>query len=245
MKTQELLTYVEELVFKTSMFGYDKDEVDIQLDKICDEVEAIVKEKDREIEALKSGQPLAVASEGETKPEKEEEVPLEEAADEAALRQQLLVMRQRVQEAEERAALAEKQAQEAEERATIAEQKAAAAEGKAAVAETKAAAEESVPSGNKNEAYEHYMKNADLLCKQLLDIESKQDGIYKEAETKAAKIVEEAQVQANDILAGVQSKRVEEEKKCSALKEQREKMISSLTEMTAEVQNLIEKMQQA
>ena len=41
MKAQELLTYVEELVFKTSMFGYDKDEVDIQLDKICDEIEAI------------------------------------------------------------------------------------------------------------------------------------------------------------------------------------------------------------
>ena len=45
MKAQELLTYVEELVFKTSMFGYDKDEVDNQLDKICDEIEEIVKEK--------------------------------------------------------------------------------------------------------------------------------------------------------------------------------------------------------
>ena len=33
MNMQELLTYVEELTFKTSMFGYDKDEVDIQLDK--------------------------------------------------------------------------------------------------------------------------------------------------------------------------------------------------------------------
>ena len=40
MNMQELLTYVEELTFKTSMFGYDKDEVDIQLDKICDEAEA-------------------------------------------------------------------------------------------------------------------------------------------------------------------------------------------------------------
>ena len=27
MNMQELLTYVEELTFKTSMFGYDKDEV--------------------------------------------------------------------------------------------------------------------------------------------------------------------------------------------------------------------------
>lgn len=61
MKAQELLTYVEELVFKTSMFGYDKDEVDVQLDKICDEIEAIVKEKDKEIEALKKGQTIIIS----------------------------------------------------------------------------------------------------------------------------------------------------------------------------------------
>jgi len=34
MTIQELLTYVEEYSFKKSMFGYDMDEVDIQLDKI-------------------------------------------------------------------------------------------------------------------------------------------------------------------------------------------------------------------
>ena len=50
MNMQELLTYVEELTFKTSMFGYDKDEVDIQLDKICDEAEAIILAKEKEIE---------------------------------------------------------------------------------------------------------------------------------------------------------------------------------------------------
>ena len=49
MNMQELLTYVEELTFKTSMFGYDKDEVDIQLDKICDEAEAIILAKEKEI----------------------------------------------------------------------------------------------------------------------------------------------------------------------------------------------------
>ena len=49
MNMQELLTYVEELTFKTSMFGYDKDEVDIQLDKICDESEAIILAKEKEI----------------------------------------------------------------------------------------------------------------------------------------------------------------------------------------------------
>ena len=53
MNMQELLTYVEELTFKTSMFGYDKDEVDIQLDKICDEAEAIILAKEKEIEELK------------------------------------------------------------------------------------------------------------------------------------------------------------------------------------------------
>ena len=53
MNMQELLTYVEELTFKTSMFGYDKDEVDIQLDKICDEAEAIILAKKKEIEELK------------------------------------------------------------------------------------------------------------------------------------------------------------------------------------------------
>ena len=53
MTLQEILTYVEELAFKNSMFGYDKDEVDIQLDKICDEVEALVNQKDKEIEELK------------------------------------------------------------------------------------------------------------------------------------------------------------------------------------------------
>ena len=52
MNMQELLTYVEELTFKTSMFGYDKDEVDIQLDKICDEAEAIILAKEKEIEEL-------------------------------------------------------------------------------------------------------------------------------------------------------------------------------------------------
>ena len=53
MNMQELLTYVEELTFKTSMFGYDKDEVDIQLDKICDEAEAIILAKEKEIEEVK------------------------------------------------------------------------------------------------------------------------------------------------------------------------------------------------
>ena len=62
MNMQELLTYVEELTFKTSMFGYDKDEVDIQLDKICDEAEAIILAKEKEIEELKKESKTALAS---------------------------------------------------------------------------------------------------------------------------------------------------------------------------------------
>ena len=60
MNMQELLTYVEELTFKTSMFGYDKDEVDIQLDKICDEAEAIILAKEKEIEELRARQLLVL-----------------------------------------------------------------------------------------------------------------------------------------------------------------------------------------
>ena len=81
MKAQELLTYVEELVFKTSMFGYDKDEVDIQLDKICDEIEAIVKAKDKEIEALKKGQTIIISDES-VRLKKDEEESDEQAEEE-------------------------------------------------------------------------------------------------------------------------------------------------------------------
>ena len=62
MTLQEILTYVEELAFKNAMFGYDKDEVDIQLDKICDEVEALVTQKDKDIEELKRALSIANSS---------------------------------------------------------------------------------------------------------------------------------------------------------------------------------------
>ena len=77
MNMQELLTYVEELTFKTSMFGYDKDEVDIQLDKICDEAEAIILAKEKEIEELKKESKtalgIAAAATGKTMEELEKE----------------------------------------------------------------------------------------------------------------------------------------------------------------------------
>ena len=77
MNMQELLTYVEELTFKTSMFGYDKDEVDIQLDKICDEAEAIILAKEKEIEELKKESKtalgIAAAATGKTMEELEKQ----------------------------------------------------------------------------------------------------------------------------------------------------------------------------
>ena len=201
MDVQELLTYVEELVFKTSMFGYDKDEVDIQLDKICDEVEAIVKEKDKQIEELKGGKTFVVPDLSELADQAEAEADEEKAA----LKQQLVALKEKLDEAEKRADEAEKLAAEAEERAIEAEKKAAAAEGKAAVAETKAAAQAERKPVTTDEAYEQYIRNADLLCKQLSDLQTKEATIVEAAQAKAEKLLEEAQVQANEIIAGAKT----------------------------------------
>lgn len=279
MKAQELLTYVEELVFKTSMFGYDKDEVDNQLDKICDEIEEIVKEKDKEIEALKKGQTIYVSREAAPEQEGAQEeaegkteiwMPEDGDGTEQELREQIAQLTRKLQEAEANAARAEKLAEEAEDRAATAEKKAAAAEGRAAVARTKAMAEaaaaakeaeEEVPK-TRDEAYEHYMRNADLLCAQLSDIQGKQDsiikeaeekaaktvreaekqaaGAVKEAEEKAAKILEEAQAQANGILEGIQDRRAEEQKKYDALLEQKQTMLASLKELVEKAGSLLE-----
>lgn len=268
MDVQELLTYVEELVFKTSMFGYDKDEVDIQLDKICDEVEAIVKEKDKQIEALKNGQPFVVPDLSEMASQQEEP----DDDETAALKQQLTAMKEQLEEAEKRVKEAEKLAAEAEDRAVEAEKKAAAAEGKAAVAETKAAANAERKPVTKDEAYEQYIRNADLLCKQLSEIQTKESSIVEEAQQKAQKILEEAQVQANEIVAGakaeaeqleaearaqvkeaeeesenirgnIQNKLAEEQKQCDEITAQKEKLVASLNGITAELQAFIKKME--
>lgn len=269
MDVQELLTYVEELVFKTSMFGYDKDEVDIQLDKICDEVEAIVKEKDKQIEALKGGKTFVV-------PDLSELANQDDAAEEddeiAALKQQLVVMQEQLEAAEKRAAEAEQLAAEAEERAIEAEKKAAAAEGKAAVAETKAAAQAERKPVTTDEAYQQYIRNADLLCKQLADLQTKEATIVEGAQAQADKLLEDAQVQANEIIAGakteaeqmkaeaqakvkeaeaeaekirgeIQNKLAEEQRQCDAVTAQKKKMIASLNGITAELQDFIKKVE--
>lgn len=240
MNTQELLTYVEELVFKTSMFGYDKDEVDIQLDKICDEVEAIVKEKDKQIEALKKGQSIIVPDLKEAA-EEEKKKAARQDSEEEELRQEIADLKEQLQAAQKRVEAAEKQAEEAEERAIEAEKKAAAAEGKAAVAETKAAAQAASVPPTKDEAYEQYIRNADLLCRQLSDIQNKQDSLVEEAREKADKILEDAELRANEILGGIQDRRSEEQQKYNDLLSEKKKLMASLSEMASEVQRLLEK----
>lgn len=269
MDVQELLTYVEELVFKTSMFGYDKDEVDIQLDKICDEVEAIVKEKDKQIEALKSGQTFVVPDLSELADQTEIQDQDEETI---ALKQQMEALKEKAETAEKRAEEAEKLAAEAEERAIEAEKKAAAAEGKAAVAETKAAAQAERKPVTKDEAYEQYIRNADLLCKQLSDLQMKESSIVEEAQVKADKLLEEAQVQANEIIAGakteaeqimaeartkleeaeaesnsirgnIQNKLAEEQKQCDAIVAQKNELTVSLNNIADELQEFIKKLE--
>ena len=59
MDAQELLTYIEDLTFKKSMRGYDANEVDDQLDRICDEIEAIARDKDAEIASLRKSVELS------------------------------------------------------------------------------------------------------------------------------------------------------------------------------------------
>lgn len=259
MNAQELLTYVEELVFKTSMFGYDKDEVDIQLDKICDEVEAIVKEKDRQIEVLKNGQPIVVdeevvrmEQEAETATEDfnidAEEIiadGIDEQADEDALREQINMLTHKVKEMEKQLAQAAKQVEEAEERAVEAEKKAAAAEGRAAVAESRAATQAAAAPLTKDEAYEQYIRNADLLCKQLSDLQGKEDSIVENARKEADRIIEDAEVQANEVLAGIQSRKEELQQQYEDLVQQKGKMVTVLSELTAEAETLIEKAKQS
>lgn len=258
MSIQELLTYVEELSFKTSMIGYDKDEVDIQLDKICDEMEAIVKEKDDEIAALRSGAPTAPvvvdlnsekddkeAAEGKEAPFKMEtpEEPVEKAAEEVNsetakeqapayndasiqiedLKDQIRELKQQLQAAEKQAVEAEKRADEAEQRAVEAENQAEAAEvklstveaelraareeaeagkaepGEKAPAEEKAETQMRTPE-NTDEAYQLYMKNADLLCRQLAVMDTQKDAIVTEANQEAEKILGDAREEEARIL---------------------------------------------
>lgn len=273
MSIQELLTYVEELSFKTSMIGYDKDEVDIQLDKICDEIEAIVKEKDDEIAALRLGAPISpVVVDVQDKKEEtaEDAASYEPAAEKEAapapaeedssryndasmeledLRDQVEELTRKLEEAERRAAEAEKIAAEAEERADEAEQRAVNAENEAEEAEARLTAyeeerlnraeeaeEETAPQEEvkaipdpdmpqtRDEAYQLYMKNADLLCRQLAAVDTQKEEVLSGARAEAEKLLTDAKAREEEIISEA---RAEADSNLSAAQAESEKILEN------------------
>lgn len=300
MNMQELLTYVEELTFKTSMFGYDKDEVDIQLDKICDEAEAIILAKEKEIEELKKESKtalgIAAAATGKTMEELEKDtqediVETEEEEQTVTLDEAEETVQETVSNEVPISTVAVADADEAQDeietvRAQLvaAQKKVAALEAEIAAEKEKtekaiARAEEAEKSAENNKApettdqvYERYMKNADLLCKQLSDLEGRQNAILDEAREQAEREREKARQDAADIIGEARKtaerllkdaqenkenaieeakkihedslRKVEEEKKqCDELSAQKAAMVNSLKKLTEDTARLMEKMQ--
>lgn len=244
MSIQELLTYVEELSFKTSMIGYDKDEVDIQLDKICDEIEAIVREKDDEIAALRSGHPQAPvvvdlnqneeagSPEGRTfevfgkrkdSTEDGQEAGGEMASEINALQEEISRLRGQLAEAQEELSSVKSQYEQLqdekgamqnrlaqmEEELDEADTRASEAERYAQSAQEKIESLEDREPQNKDEAYQLYMKNADLLCKQLAAVDAQKEAAFNQAREEAAGLVDEAKAEQAKI---IEDARAEEER---------------------------------
>lgn len=300
MNMQELLTYVEELTFKTSMFGYDKDEVDIQLDKICDEAEAIILAKEKEIEELKKESKtalgIAAAATGKTMEELEKDtqediveteedeqtVTLDEAEEtvQETVSNEVPISTVAVADADEaqdeietvRAQLVAAQKKVAALEAEIAAEKEKAEKAIARAEEAEKSAENNKAPETTDEAYERYMKNADLLCKQLSDLEGRQNAILDEAREQAEREREKARQDAADIIGEARKtaerllkdaqenkenaieeakkihedslRKVEEEKKqCDELSAQKAAMVNSLKKLTEDTARLMEKMQ--
>lgn len=300
MNMQELLTYVEELTFKTSMFGYDKDEVDIQLDKICDEAEAIILAKEKEIEELKKESKtalgIAAAATGKTMEELEKDtqediVETEEDEQTVTLDEAEETVQETVSNEVPISTVAVADADEAQDEIETVRAQLVAAQKKVAVLEAEIAAEkektekaiaraeeaEKSAENNKapettDEAYERYMKNADLLCKQLSDLEGRQNAILDEAREQAEREREKARQDAADIIGEARKtaerllkdaqenkenaieeakkihedslRKVEEEKKqCDELSAQKAAMVNSLKKLTEDTARLMEKMQ--
>ena len=300
MNMQELLTYVEELTFKTSMFGYDKDEVDIQLDKICDEAEAIILAKEKEIEELKKESKtalgIAAATTGKTMEELEKDtqediveteedeqtVTLDEAEEtvQETVSNEVPISTVAVADADEaqdeietvRAQLVAAQKKVAALEAEIAAEKEKTEKAIARAEEAEKSAENNKAPETTDEAYERYMKNADLLCKQLSDLEGRQNAILDEAREQAEREREKARQDAADIIGEARKtaerllkdaqenkenaieeakkihedslRKVEEEKKqCDELSAQKAAMVNSLKKLTEDTARLMEKMQ--
>ena len=300
MNMQELLTYVEELTFKTSMFGYDKDEVDIQLDKICDEAEAIILAKEKEIEELKKESKtalgIAAAATGMTMEElekdtqediveteeEEQTVTLDEAEEtvQETVSNEVPISTVAVADADEaqdeietvRAQLVAAQKKVAALEAEIAAEKEKTEKAIARAEEAEKSAENNKAPETTDQAYERYMKNADLLCKQLSDLEGRQNAILDEAREQAEREREKARQDAADIIGEARKtaerllkdaqenkenaieeakkihedslRKVEEEKKqCDELSAQKAAMVNSLKKLTEDTARLMEKMQ--
>lgn len=300
MNMQELLTYVEELTFKTSMFGYDKDEVDIQLDKICDEAEAIILAKEKEIEELKKESKtalgIAAAATGKTMEELEKDtqediveteedeqtVTLDEAEEtvQETVSNEVPISAVAVADADEvqdeietvRAQLVAAQKKVAALEAEIAAEKEKTEKAIARAEEAEKSAENNKAPETTDQAYERYMKNADLLCKQLSDLEGRQNAILDEAREQAEREREKARQDAADIIGEARKtaerllkdaqenkenaieeakkihedslRKVEEEKKqCDELSAQKAAMVNSLKKLTEDTARLMEKMQ--
>lgn len=300
MNMQELLTYVEELTFKTSMFGYDKDEVDIQLDKICDEAEAIILAKEKEIEELKKESKtalgIAAAATGKTMEELEKDtqediVETEEDEQTVTLDEAEETVQETVSNEVPISTVAVAEADEAQDEIETVKAQLVAAQKKVAALEVEIAAEkektekaiaraeeaEKSAENNKapettDQAYERYMKNADLLCKQLSDLEGRQNAILDEAREQAEREREKARQDAADIIGEARKtaerllkdaqenkenaieeakkihedslRKVEEEKKqCDELSAQKAAMVNSLKKLTEDTARLMEKMQ--
>ena len=300
MNMQELLTYVEELTFKTSMFGYDKDEVDIQLDKICDEAEAIILAKEKEIEELKKESKtalgIAAAATGKTMEElekdtqediveteeEEQTVTLDEAEEtvQETVSNEVPISTVAVADADEaqdeietvRAQLVAAQKKVAALEAEIAAEKEKTEKAIARAEEAEKSAENNKAPETTDQAYERYMKNADLLCKQLSDLEGRQNAILDEAREQAEREREKARQDAADIIGEARKtaerllkdaqenkenaieeakkihedslRKVEEEKKqCDELSAQKAAMVNSLKKLTEDTACLMEKMQ--
>ena len=300
MNMQELLTYVEELTFKTSMFGYDKDEVDIQLDKICDEAEAIILAKEKEIEELKKESKtalgIAAAATGKTMEElekdtqediveteeEEQTVTLDEAEEtvQETVTNEVPISTVAVADADEaqdeietvRAQLVAAQKKVAALEAEIAAEKEKTEKAIARAEEAEKSAENNKAPETTDQAYERYMKNADLLCKQLSDLEGRQNAILDEAREQAEREREKARQDAADIIGEARKtaerllkdaqenkenaieeakkihedslRKVEEEKKqCDELSAQKAAMVNSLKKLTEDTARLMEKMQ--
>ena len=294
MNMQELLTYVEELTFKTSMFGYDKDEVDIQLDKICDEAEAIVLAKEKEIEELKKESKtalgIAAAATGKTMEElendtkediieaevKDSKTAAEETVEQAAGKADTTVGVMSADEAQDEIEAVKVQLEAAQKKietleAEIEAEKAKAAAAVARAEEAEKTVVDNVAPATTDQAYERYMKNADLLCKQLSDLEGRQNAILDEAREQAEREREKARKDAADIISEARKtaerllkdaqenkenaieeakkihedslRKVEEEKKqCDELAAQKSAMVESLKKLTEDTARLMEKM---